>query len=257
MIPMIIIMVVLALFALCGIRITQEYRRAVVFRLGRFQAVRGPGLYWKIPLIEWQRVLDLRTVTVDVETQEVITKDSVTIKVNPVLWYRIIDPARAVVAVANYNEAVSEISLTTLRSTIGQHGLDEILKEGEKMNEAFRVTVDRVTEAWGIKVERFEIKDVEIPEGMQRAMAQEAEAIREKRARLIKAEAEQEASVKLSLGARQIAENPIALELRRMQMVSEIGAEQNSTVVILMPSDFVNLSRELARTLGEKTTRTA
>ncbi len=233
-----------------GLRVAQEYERAVVFRLGRFSRVKGPGLYWNIPMLEWQRKVDMRTVTVAVEQQETITRDSVTVKVNAVLWYRVVDPAKAIIAVADYRSAVQQVALTSLRNIIGQHLLDEVLKERDNINITLRNIVDSATEPWGIAVEMVEMKDVEIPESMQRAMAREAEAIREKRARLIKAEAEQEASEKLSMGARQIAENPMALELRRMQMITEVGAEQNSTTIILMPSDFVTL----AKSLGERLT---
>ena len=190
----------LVAFGIAGIRIAQEYERGVVFRLGRYNSVRGPGLYWIIPLIEWQRMLDLRTKTVSVESQETITKDSVTIKVDAVLWYRIVDPAKAVIAVQNYNAAVYQVALTTLRNIIGQHLLDEVLKERNRINIALRDIVDKVTLDWGVEVEMIEMKDVEIPEAMQRAMAREAEAIREKRARVIKAEAELEASEKLAAG---------------------------------------------------------
>lgn len=238
-------------FLLAGFRIVNEYVRGVVFRLGRFSRVKGPGLYWIIPLIEWQRTIDMRTRTVTVERQETITKDSVTVKVDAVLWYRVSDPAKAVIAVENYALAVHQIALTSLRNIIGQHLLDEVLKERNAINQALRDIVDGTTEAWGIQVEMVEMKDVEIPEAMQRAMAREAEAVREKRARIIKAEAEQEASAKLSDGARQIAENPIALELRRMQMIAEVGAEQNTTTIILMPSDFVNLASEFTRRLRD------
>lgn len=238
-------------FLLAGFRIVNEYVRGVVFRLGRFSRVKGPGLYWIIPLIEWQRTIDMRTRTVTVERQETITRDSVTVKVDAVLWYRVSDPAKAVIAVEDYALAVHQIALTSLRNIIGQHLLDEVLKERNAINQALRDIVDGTTEAWGIQVEMVEMKDVEIPEAMQRAMAREAEAVREKRARLIKAEAEQEASAKLSDGARQIAENPIALELRRMQMITEVGAEQNTTTIILMPSDFVHLAREFTRMLRD------
>ncbi|MFN8494800.1 MAG: SPFH domain-containing protein [Caldilineaceae bacterium] len=233
-----------------GLRVAQEYERAVVFRLGRFSRVKGPGLYWNIPTLEWQRKVDMRTVTVAVEQQETITRDSVTVKVNAVLWYRVIDPAKAIIAVADYRSAVQQVALTSLRNIIGQHLLDEVLKERDNINITLRNIVDSATEPWGITVEMVEMKDVEIPESMQRAMAREAEAIREKRARLIKAEAEQEASEKLSMGARQIAENPMALELRRMQMITEVGAEQNSTTIILMPSDFVTLAKNLGQRLA-------
>ena len=240
------------LFFLAGFRIVNEYVRSVVFRLGRFRCIKGPGLYWIIPLIEWQKTIDMRTRTVTVERQETITKDSVTVKVDAVLWYRVTDAEKAVIAVENYGLAVHQIALTSLRNIIGQHLLDEVLKERDAINDALRNIVDSSTEAWGVKIEMVEMKDVEIPEAMQRAMAREAEAVREKRARLIKAEAEQEAAAKLCDGARQIAENPIALELRRMQMIAEVGAEQNTTTIVLMPSDFVNLAGEFASMLRRK-----
>jgi regulator of protease activity HflC (stomatin/prohibitin superfamily) len=246
---------VAVLVLLSGFRIANEYVRGVVFRLGRYRGIKGPGLYWIIPLIEWQRSIDIRTRTVTVERQETITKDSVTVKVDAVLWYRIVDPAKSVIAVENYALAVHQIALTSLRNIIGQHVLDEVLKSRDSINRALKGIVDGATEAWGIQVELVEMKDVEIPEAMQRAMAREAEAVREKRARIIKAEAEQEASLKLSDGARQIAENPIALELRRMQMIAEVGAEQNTTTIVLMPSDFVTLAREFAGSLERKAGR--
>ena len=232
-----------------GLRITQEYERAVVFRLGRFLRIKGPGLYWNIPWLEWQKVVDIRTVTVAVEQQETITKDSVTVKVNAVLWYRVVDPAKAIIAVADYRSAVQQVALTSLRNITGQHLLDEVLKERDSINLTLRNIVDGATEPWGIMIEMVEMKDVEIPESMQRAMAREAEATREKRARLIKAEAEQEAAEKLSMGAKEIAENPMALELRRMQMITEVGAEHNTTTIILMPSDFVTLAKGLSQQL--------
>ena len=243
----VLLIIVLGLFFLSGLRIAQEYQRGVVFRLGRFHRVRGPGLYWIIPIIDWQRIIDIRITTVAVEQQETITKDSVTIKVNAVLWYRVVDASKAVIAVMDYRSAVYQVALTSLRNIIGQHLLDEILKERDRINKTLQEIVDVVTEPWGLQVTMVEMKDVEIPERMQRAMAREAEAIREKRARIIKAEAEQEAAVKLSLGAKQMAENPTALELRRMQMISEVGSENNSTTVIMMPSDFVNLARSVSR----------
>lgn len=239
-------------FGLSGLRIVNEYVRSVVFRLGRYRCIKGPGLYWIIPLFEWQKTIDMRTRTVTVERQETITKDSVTVKVDAVLWYRVTDAAKAVIAVENYALAVHQVALTSLRNIIGQHLLDEVLKERDTINQSLRNIVDSATEAWGVKIEMVEMKDVEIPEAMQRAMAREAEAVREKRARLIKAEAEQEAAAKLSDGARQIAENPIALELRRMQMIAEVGAEQNTTTIVLMPSDFVNLAGEFAAQLRRK-----
>ncbi|HXC54973.1 MAG TPA: SPFH domain-containing protein [Rhizomicrobium sp.] len=236
-----------AVYALLGLCIAQEYERGVVFRLGRFRSVKGPGLYWIAPLFDRQWRLDLRTRTVTVEQQETITRDSVTIKVNAVLWYRIDNPEAAIVAVQNYSTAVYQLALTALRNIIGQHVLDEVLKERDQINETLKRIVDEATRPWGIHIEMVEMKDVEIPEAMQRAMAREAEAIREKRARLIKAEAESEAAEKLAAAAVMVAAHPAALELRRMQMVSEIGAEHNTTTIVLMPSEMVGMGAALAR----------
>ncbi len=230
----------LSILLLSGIRVAQEYQRAIVFRLGRFLQIKGPGIYWLIPGIDKQQVIDTRTKTVDLEQQETITKDSVTIKVNAVLWYRIVDPKKAILEVANYNMAVYMFSVTTLRNILGQHILDEVLKEREKINDMLQEIVDKTTEPWGIKIEMVEMKDVEIPESMQRAMAREAEAVREKRARIIKAEAELEASEKLSNAANQMAMNPMALELRRMQMLSEIGTDHNTTTIVMIPSEITS-----------------
>jgi regulator of protease activity HflC (stomatin/prohibitin superfamily) len=226
--------------------IAKEYERAVIFRLGRYESVRGPGLFIVVPFLESHEIIDMRTVTVDVEPQEAITKDSVSIKVNAVLWYRISHPNRAVVSVSDYRSAVYQVAQTSLRNIIGQHNLDEVLKERDQINDALLLMVDKATDPWGIKIEMIEMKDVEIPEGMQRAMAREAEASREKRARLIKAEAELESSKNLMAASRQMMENPFSLELRRMQMITEIGAENNTTTVILMPAEFITLSQRLS-----------
>lgn len=233
-----------------GIRVAQEYERSVIFRLGRFVGIRGPGPYVLVPLFETQRKVDIRTMTVAVERQETITKDSVSVKIDAVVWYRITNPTKAIISVADYRNAVHQVALTSLRNIIGQHVLDEVLKERDLINHTLQKMVDKATEPWGIQIEAVEMKDVEIPVTMQRAMAQEAEAVREKRARLIKAEAELEASTKLSLGAKQIAENPVALELRRMQMITEVGAEQNTTTIVLMPSDFVTLARDISQRIN-------
>lgn len=250
--PILIALLVVIVIALSGIRIAQEYQRAVIFRLGRFSGIKGPGLYYLIPLIDQQQKVDIRTSTVNLEQQETITKDSVTIKVNAVLWFRITDASKAILEVANYEQAVYQFSVTALRNIIGQHLLDEVLKDRETINQTLQKVVDGTTEPWGIKIEMVEMKDVEIPESMQRAMAREAEAIREKRARIIKAEAELEASVKLTLGAKQMAENPLALELRRMQMLSEIGIDNNTTTIVLIPSEFTEAARNFAQTVGKK-----
>jgi regulator of protease activity HflC (stomatin/prohibitin superfamily) len=250
--PFLIALLVIVVTALSGIRIAQEYQRAVVFRLGRFSGIKGPGIYYLIPLIDRQQKVDIRTSTVNLEQQETITKDSVTIKVNAVLWFRITDASKAILEVANYGQAVYQFSVTALRNIIGQHVLDEVLKDRETINETLQKVVDQTTGPWGIKIEMVEMKDVEIPESMQRAMAREAEAIREKRARIIKAEAELESSVKLTQGAKQMAENPLALELRRMQMLSEIGIDNNTTTVILIPSEFTEAARSFAANIGKK-----
>lgn len=237
---------------LTGLRIAREYERGVIFRLGRYVGIRGPGLYWIIPLaIERSVVIDIRVRTVSAEQQETITRDSVTIKVNAVLWYKVLDAAKSVIAVDHAGAAIYQLALTSLRNIIGQHDLDEVLQERDKINALLRQGIAPSTVAWGLEVERFEMKDVELPEAMQQVMAMQAEAIREKRARLIKAEAEMEASTKLAQASEQMAGNPAALELRRMQMLSEIGAENNSTTVLMIPSDFVTLAKSLSEYLVE------
>jgi regulator of protease activity HflC (stomatin/prohibitin superfamily) len=250
--PLLIIVVVFAIVSLSGFRIAQEYQRGVVFRLGRVRGLRGPGLFWIIPLgIERAVIIDIRTRTVSAERQETITRDSVTIKVNAVLWYRIVDAAKSVIAVSDAASAVYQLALTSLRNIIGQHDLDEVLQNRDKINGLLQEGVAGSTAQWGVEVERFEMKDVELPEAMQQVMAMQAEAIREKRARIIKAEAELEASEKLAGASAQMAGNPAALELRRMQMVSEVGAENNSTIVMMIPSDFVTLSKTLSEYMNE------
>jgi len=238
--------IILAIF-LSGFRIAQEYQRGVLFRLGRARGLRGPGLFWIIPLgIERAVIVDIRTRTVSAEQQETITRDSVTIRVNAVLWYRVVDAGKSVIAVSEAANAVYQLALTGLRNIIGQHDLDEVLQERDKINELLRQSIMGSTAQWGIEVERFEMKDVELPEAMQQVMAMQAEAIREKRARIIKAEAELEASEKLAAASAQMAGNPAALELRRFQMISEVGAENNSTVVVMIPSEFVHMATSLS-----------
>lgn len=253
-----IVFFVVVFILLPGIRIAREYERAVVFRLGRFTGLRGPGMFWLFPLgIESEVRVDLRIVTNPIEQQETITRDSVTVKVNAVLWYRIESPEKAVLTVEDFRRAVQQLALTTLRNVIGQHDLDEVLKERDKINTLLRSTVFETTTPWGIRVELLEMKDVEIPQDMQRVMAMEAEAMREKRARIIKAEAELEASQKLAEAAQLMVGNPAALELRRMQMVAEVGAENNSTTVIMVPAEFVHIAGSLSKFLEGKGGREA
>jgi|SRR4051794_18364671 regulator of protease activity HflC (stomatin/prohibitin superfamily) len=235
----------LALLAM-SIRVANQYERSVVFRLGKFNRTAGPGLYLVWPLVEWQTKLDLRTITANVEQQEGITRDNVPIKVDAVIWYRIVDPERAVIEVKTVGNAVVQVSLTTLRTVLGQHTLDEILKDQDTIAEIMQRSIDSVTEPWGVKVELVQMKSVEIPPSMQRAMAQEAEALREKRARLIKAEAELDAAEQLRQAAEVIMQNPAGLELRRMQMITEVGAEQNTMTIIMMPSEFVAMAKGIA-----------
>jgi regulator of protease activity HflC (stomatin/prohibitin superfamily) len=241
------IALVLLLFVLSGFRIADQYQRAVVLRLGRYQSTRGPGVYWLIPAIDQQRKVDIRTVTAAVEQQETITKDNVPIKVNAVVWYQIVNPRQAMLEVRSIDNAVIQVALTTLRNGIGQHTLDDVLKEQEAVSMIMQEKIDKVTGPWGVKVERVEMKNVEIPESMQRAMAQEAEALREKRARLIKAQAELEAAEQLRRASEIIMQNPAGLELRRMQMITEVGAEQNTMTIIMMPSEFVEMARAISK----------
>jgi len=250
-----LLFVVSILFAvfISGVRTAREYERAVVFRLGRYVGLRGPGLFWLIPFgIENQTRVDLRIVTSPIEQQETITRDSVTVKVNAVLWFRVVDPPKAVLTVENFRIAVQQIALTSLRNVIGQHDLDEVLKARDKINALLRKTVIETTTPWGVAVELLEMKDVEIPQDMQRVMAMEAEAMREKRARIIKADAELEASKKLAEAAQLMVGNPAALELRRMQMVAEVGAENNSTTVIMIPAEFAHVAGSLSKYLEGK-----
>ncbi|MFN6486937.1 MULTISPECIES: slipin family protein [unclassified Nostoc] len=240
------------LIFLSGFKLDREYQRGVIFRLGRINGVRGPGLYWVIPLIDQKSQIDIRTKTVNIEPQETVTADSVTIKVNAVLYYRITDPTLAINKVENYQIAVYQTALTTLRNVVGQNILDDVLQNRNKINTKVQEIVDEITGPWGILIERVETKDVEIPQSMQRAMAKEAEAIREKRARIIKAAAEKEASMQLSEAAQMIMQNPASLELRRLQMLTEIGAENNTTTLLMMPSDFIILAKNLSSSISNQ-----
>lgn len=206
----------------------------------------APVFIFLIPFIERQTLIDQRIVTAAVEKQDAITRDNVPVKVDAVVWYWVVDPAKSVVRVLNVYSAVTQISLTTLRNIIGRHSLDDVLKEKDKLSEEMKIAIDNVTEPWGVQVQMVEMKDVVIPESMQRAMAQEAEALREKRARIIKAEAEMEAAQRLRDAALIIMDSPAGLELRRMQMITEVGAEQNSMTVVMMPSEFVSMARAIA-----------
>lgn len=234
---------------LAGLRIEQEYSRSIIFVLGRYKGIKGPGIFWIPPYISRRISIDMRTRTVDVEAQDTVTRDSVTIRVDAVLYYKIVDPMKAILAVENYNHAIFQAALTVLRNVIGQNNLDDVLKNRDEINTSLQKIVDEITDPWGLKVELVEMKDVEIPKSLQRAMAKEAEAVREKRARIIKAEGEFEASKKLTQAATEITANPLSLELRRMQMITEVGVENNTTTLLMVPSEIINLAGNLNKKL--------
>ncbi len=222
-----------------SLRIVKEYERGVIFRLGRVTGVKGPGLFWLIPLVDQMRPVDLRVVTLDIPTQEAITKDNVTVKVNAVCYFRVLDPEAAVVNIANFLLATQQIAQTTLRSVLGQSELDELLSERDQINLQLQQIIDEQTEPWGVKVSVVEVKDVELPQSMQRAMARQAEAEREKRAKIIHAEGELEASQKLADAAGVMSTQAGALQLRYLQTLTEISAENSSTIVFPLPIELM------------------
>jgi len=234
-----VIIVFALIILLSAVKVVQEYERGVVFRLGRIAGVRGPGLILLLPFIERMVKVDLRTVTMDVPAQEVITKDNVTIRVNAVVYFRVLDPQLSVVNVADFIRATSQISQTTLRSILGQSALDDLLAERDKINQQLQKIIDDQTEPWGVKVSVVEVKDVELPQPMQRAMARQAEAEREKRAKIIHAEGEFQASKQLAAAAHVIDQSPVALQLRYLQTLTEIGTERNTTIVFPLPIEML------------------
>ncbi|KUJ81472.1 hypothetical protein AWR36_013025 [Microbulbifer flavimaris] len=229
----------IALLLMYAIRILREYERAVVFFLGRFQAVKGPGLIIIIPVIQTMERVDLRTVVMDVPTQDVISRDNVSVKVNAVVYYRVIDPQSAIINVENYHEAVSQLSQTTLRSVLGKHELDEMLSERDKLNVDIQKILDEQTDAWGVKVTNVEIKHIDLDESMIRAIARQAEAERSRRAKVIHAEGEAQAALKLTEAADELSKNSNAITLRYMQTLIDIAGEQNSTIVFPLPLDLI------------------
>lgn len=237
----IIVILFLLIVLLASVKIVREYERGVVFRLGRLVGPRGPGLILLLPFVERMVKVDLRTVTMDVPAQEVITRDNVTVRVNAVSYFRVIDPSSAVNNVTDYIRATSQIAQTTLRSILGQSSLDELLSEREKINAELQRIIDEQTEPWGVKVSIVEVKDVELPQSMQRAMARQAEAEREKRAKIIHAEGEFQASKQLAEAATVIAREPVALQLRYLQTLGEIGTEKNTTIVFPLPIELIGL----------------
>ena len=233
-----VVILVLVIF-LNAIRVVREYERLVVFRLGRLAGARGPGLVILIPIVERAVKIGLRTVTMDVPPQDIITRDNVTVKVNAVIYFRVIDAAQAVVQVENFLYATSQIAQTTLRSILGQQELDELLSEREKLNQALQQVIDRQTEPWGVKVSTVEVKNVDLPQEMQRAIARQAEAERERRAKVINAEGEYQAAARLAEAAAVIGREPAALQLRYLQTLAEVATENNSTTIFPVPIDIL------------------
>src|SRR5215211_6330178 len=251
-IGLIFCLVIIALVTfVAAVKVVQEYERGVVFRLGRLMGPRGPGLIILIPFIERMTKVDLRTVTMDIPAQEVITQDNVTVRVNAVAYFRVLDPNAAIVNIADYIRATSQIAQTTLRSVLGQSELDDLLSNREQINQQLQQIIDEQTEPWGIKVSIVEVKDVELPPTMQRAMARQAEAEREKRAKVIHAEGEFQASQQLAAAAEVVSQNPITIQLRYLQTLTEIGVEKNTTVIFPLPVDIIEAF------MGERAARQA
>jgi len=237
--PVSIVLIILAALLISGLKVLNEFERGVVFRLGRLVGYRGPGIVYVIPGIEQMRRIDLRTVTMDIPAQDVISKDNVSVKVSAVLYFRVVDPNKAVVEVVDYLFATSQLAQTTLRSVCGQRELDELLAERDKINEHIQEILDKQTDPWGIKVVTVELKHIDLPQEMQRAMAAQAEAERERRAKVINAEGEYQAAERLTEAATIIRRHPIALQLRFLQTLGEVASENPSTTVFPVPIDLL------------------
>lgn len=236
---LIFLVVVGIIVLMASIRVVNEYERGVIFRLGRLVGTKGPGLFFLIPIVDRMVKVSLRTVNFDVQPQEVITKDNVPVKVNAVIYFRIIDPCKSVVEVENFRFATLQIAQTTLRGVVGEVELDELLSQREKLNEKLQTIIDEQTDPWGIKVSVVEVKEIEIPDTMKRAMARQAEVERERRAKIINAQGEYQAAEKLSQAAEIIGKYPQAIQLRYLQTLSDIATEQNSTIVFPLPIDLM------------------
>ena len=248
-----IIIIIVAIFVVVSwiIKIAYQFERIVLYTLGRYQGTRGPGIVFVVPGLQTIRKVDIRIITLDVPSQEVITRDNVTIRVNAVIYYQVLDPDRAINAVRNFNLATSQIAQTTLRSVLGEHELDDLLASREKINQTLQAIIDTQTDPWGIKVSMVEIKDVELPETMKRAMAKQAEAERERRAKIIAAEGEFQASKKLREAADVMYGNEITLQLRYLQTLVEVAAEKNSTTIFPLPIDLIKPFMSGMKKLGE------
>jgi len=247
------VLVIIALLLFTAIKVLREYERGVVFQLGRFWKVKGPGLILLIPVVQQMVRVDLRTIVMDVPSQDLISRDNVSVQVNAVVYFRVVDPEKAIINVEHYYEATSQLAQTTLRSVLGQHDLDEMLAEREKLNNDIRAILDDQTDAWGIKVANVEIKHVDINEVMVRAIARQAEAERVRRAKIIHAEGEQQAAEQLVEAAKLLGQDPRAIQLRYLQTLTDIAGEKNSTIVFPLPMDLVEPM--LARLKGERPSR--
>src|SRR3954453_6336491 len=243
---LLVLLVFLLISLLKSFGINQEYQRGVLFRLGRLGTTKGPGLYWLVPYVDRAVRVDQRIITYQLETQETITRDGVAVRVNAVLWFRADSPMQVVTAVEDWRAATVQAAETALRDAIGQSDLDPMLKDRAPNNNRLQQLLREASLKWGVEIDSVEIKDVDIPEQMQRAIAKEAEAIREKRARIIRAQGEQEAAAKLSEAAETISRAPGALELRRLQTLSEIGVEHNTTIVAMLPVELIHAARKIA-----------
>lgn len=241
-------LVLLIVFFATSVRIVQEYERGVVFFLGRVTGVRGPGLIILLPFLERMVLVGLRTVTMEIPSQKIITKDNVSIDIAAVAYYKILDPQKSVVAIENIHSAVNQISQTTVRNVVGQFVLDELLSETVQINDKIKDVIDTHTEPWGVQVTAVEIKDITLPDNMQRAMAKEAEAERERRAKIVAAEGEMQASTKLAEAADIISKHPVALQLRTLQTMAEIAVEKNSTIIF--PAQFMTTVKDAIRTVA-------
>ena len=236
-----VIVVVVLLFITMAVKIVTEYERGVIFRLGRLIGSKGPGLFFIIPFVDRMVKVDLRVVTLDVPSQEVITKDNVTVRVNAVVYFRVVDPESAVIKILDHVRGTSQISQTTLRNVLGQSELDELLAQREKLNQMLQQIIDEHTDPWGVKVSTVEIKEVELPETMRRSMAAQAEAERERRAKIIHADGEFQASERLAQAGAIIAREPVTLQLRYLQTLTEIASERNSTLIFPLPIDLIKM----------------
>jgi regulator of protease activity HflC (stomatin/prohibitin superfamily) len=248
-----VILTAIVIFLASALRVLREYERGVVFQLGRFWKVKGPGLIILIPVIQTMVRVDLRTIVMDVPSQDVISRDNVSVKVNAVLYFRVVDPERAIIQVEDFDVATSQLAQTTLRSVLGQHELDEMLASREKLNQDIQEILDEQTDAWGIKVANVEIKHVDLNENMIRAIAKQAEAERERRAKVIHAEGELQASQHLLQAAQVLSKQPQALQLRYLQTLTEIAGEKNSTIVFPLPMEFLTPIQKILEKHADKT----